>query len=86
MSSYFTPISTRLDPDQRLHCARRQLVAENILDTMAANGTGPDDTSIGYLQRYIDDESSLGQAVGRIIDHLAHTSASAQPLAHHGAY
>ena len=86
MPSYFTPIPTHLDPDQRLHCARRQLVAENIIDTMAANGTGPDDASIGYLQRYIDGESSLGQAVGRIIDHLAQTPASAPPMAHHEVY
>ena len=73
MSSYFTPISSHLDLDQRLQCARRQLVAENILETMISNGTAPDESLLGYLQEYIGGNSTLGQAVGRIIDYMAST-------------
>ncbi|HEX8328722.1 MAG TPA: hypothetical protein VF629_14365 [Hymenobacter sp.] len=77
MSAYFAPIPPHLALDQRLQCARRQLVAENILDTMIANGTTPDESVLSYLQGYIDGDSTLGQAVGRIVDHFA----SSQPVA-----
>lgn len=80
MSSYFAPISPLLDLDQRLQCARRQLVAENILDTMIFNGTAPTESLLGYLQGYISGSSTLGQAVGRIIDYLAQVPASTEQV------
>jgi hypothetical protein len=57
--------------EERLLSARRLLVAENIIDTLATNGTGPDASAISFLQQYVNGAVTLGQAIGRLVDHLA---------------
>ena len=57
--------------EERLLSARRLLVAENILETLAANDTSPDAGAITFLQQYVNGVATLGQAIGRLVDHLA---------------
>ena len=78
-SSLLMPDPAGSDQAQRLDCARRLLVAENILETISADGSGPDTGSLAYLQAYINGEISLGQAVGSIVDHLAQEQVRAAP-------
>ena len=64
-------LPANLCEDEQALGASRLLVAENIFDTLAANGSSPDAGALAFLQQYINGVATLGQAIGRLVDHLA---------------
>jgi F0F1-type ATP synthase assembly protein I len=73
-SSIFTPPPVGSDSAQHLEWTRRQDVAECILAALAAEGHRCDSPIIACLQPYVSGHLTLGQALGRVIDHLARTT------------
>lgn len=67
--SVFPPAG--LGPEQRLRWARRLLAVEDALAALTAAGTTPAAVVLAYLHDYVNGDITLGQALGRIVDHRA---------------
>lgn len=65
------PQPTGLSPIQQRAWGQRCQTAVRILDQQAATTTGPDTEMLVYLQCYVRGEITLGQAIGRLLDHQA---------------
>jgi hypothetical protein len=70
-SAFFMPPPAGLDPEQQANRTRRQYVADCALEFLAAKAKPLDSALIAHLQDYVNGDSTLGQAIGRIVDHLA---------------
>ena len=69
--SVFPPPPAGLGPEQRLRWAQRLLAVEDALAALAADGTAPDAAVLAHLRDYVSERITLGQALGRIVDHRA---------------
>ena len=78
-SSFLTP-PAGLSPEQHQNWTRRQYVAECAIDFLTAKDKPLDGQVLAYLQAYVSGESSLGQAIGRMVDYFARESQGLQPL------
>ncbi len=67
----FPPPPDGLGPEQRQRWALRLRTVEDALAGLTADGTAPDDAVVGYLHDYVNGRITLGQALGRIVDHRA---------------
>ncbi len=63
-----------LGPEQLQKWAHRLLTVEEALAGLTAEGTVPDDAILAHLQDYVNNDITLGQALGRIVDHRAQQS------------
>ncbi len=73
--SYFLPPPAELDPEQQAAWARRHYVADCAVKFLASKSKPLDSYIAAHLQDYIAGQTTLGQAIGRIVDHFARQSA-----------
>jgi|GEM_PF-6924064 hypothetical protein len=71
-----------LSPEHRLHWTRRQHVADCAVEFLTAHNKPLDGAIFAHLQHYVNGEISLGQAIGRIVDYLAHEPSELSLLNH----
>lgn len=69
-----------LPAEQHGSWAVRLQLAQNALAVFCDESPEPDATIVGHLQDYVDQHISMGQAVGRIVDHHVRTGAGGGPL------
>jgi len=69
--SSFPPHPTGLTPAQERAWNQRCQTAGRIIAQQAAITGGPDTEVIVHLQPYVRGEITLGQAIGRLLDHHA---------------
>ena len=70
--SYFSQLPDGLTPTQERAWHQRCQTASRIMAQQAATAGGPDAEVLAYLQLYVHGEITLGQAIGRLLDHQAH--------------
>ncbi|MBD2770270.1 hypothetical protein IC235_20480 [Hymenobacter sp. BT664] len=70
-SSYFTSLPPGLNSEQCLLWARREHVANCAVEFLITHNRPLEGPILTHLQHYVNGEISLGQAIGRIVDHLA---------------
>lgn len=63
----FLPPPDGLGPEQRQRWALRLRTAEDALAGLTAGGTA----AAGHLHDYVNGRITLGQALGRVVDHRA---------------
>ncbi|WP_426058229.1 hypothetical protein [Hymenobacter sp. B1770] len=71
MSSSFLPQPLNLSPEQHGAWNRRKYVAECAVTFLANKAQPLDDAIIAHLQNYVAGDATLGQAIGRMVDHFA---------------
>ena len=69
--SSFPPLPAGLTPAQERAWTQRCWTAGRIIAQQAATAGGPDAEVIIHLQPYVRGEITLGQAIGRLLDHQA---------------
>lgn len=67
----FLPLPAGLTPAQECEWHQRCWTAGRILAQQAATTGGPDAEVVIHLQPYVRGEITLGQAIGRLLDHQA---------------
>ncbi|WP_035565152.1 hypothetical protein [Hymenobacter sp. IS2118] len=70
-SPYFSPQPSGLGPEQRAAWARREYVADCAVAFLATKTNPLDRAVFHHLQDYVAGDATLGQAIGRIVDHVA---------------
>jgi len=65
----FYPLPDGLSPSQQRAWQQRCQTAGRILAQQAATTGGPDVEVLAHLQPYVQGEITLGQAIGRLLDH-----------------
>ncbi|SFQ26304.1 hypothetical protein [Hymenobacter arizonensis] len=83
MSSYFLSQPPHLSPEQRTAWNRRQYVAECAITFLANKAQPLDSAIIAHLQDFVAGSATLGQAIGRIVDHFAQQPQDFGTLQHH---
>ncbi|MBF9235794.1 hypothetical protein I2I05_00150 [Hymenobacter sp. BT683] len=73
-SNYFLPQPSNLEPEQHAAWARRQYVADCAVTFLATKTNPLDSAVLAHLQDYVAGAATLGQAIGRIVDHVAQES------------
>ncbi len=63
-----------LDPEQHAAWTRRQYVAECAVTFLSTKTNPLDRAVLDHLQDYVAGDATLGQAIGRIVDHVARAS------------
>ena len=67
----FPPHPAGLTPTQQRAWDQRCQTAVRILDQQAATTIGSDAEMVAHLHCYVRGEITLGQAIGRLLDHQA---------------
>jgi hypothetical protein len=63
MNSFFTPAPAGLTPEQLTARQERERHANNSIAILMSNGPAPSAESLDIMQRYVDGELSLDQAI-----------------------
>ncbi|MGI4737065.1 MAG: hypothetical protein ACRYG7_17985 [Janthinobacterium lividum] len=71
LSSPFHPLPDGLMPSQQREWNQRRQTASRILAQQAATTGGPNIELLAYLQPCVHGDITLGQAIGRLLDHPA---------------
>ncbi|GAB2961733.1 hypothetical protein GCM10027048_32490 [Hymenobacter coalescens] len=63
MKSFFTPAPAGLDPEQLAARQERERGANNSIAILMSNGPAPSPESVAIMQRYVDGELSIDEAI-----------------------